>query len=54
MMNEISTKYREMRHTFCKILKGEFESIVNKAKKKYGVDDNVSFNTIKSRFSRKA
>ena len=55
MMNEISTKYSEMRHTFCKISKVEFQLMVNKTKKKYGVDDNVSFNTIKSvDFSEKA
>ena len=28
--------------------------MVNKTKEKYGVDDNVSFNTIKSRFQRKS
>ena len=54
MMNEISTKYSEMRHTCCKIPKGEFRLMVNKTKKKYGADDNVSFNTIKSRFGEKA
>ena len=54
MMNEISTKYSEMRHPFCKIPKGEFQLMVNKTKNKYGVDDNVSFNTINSRFQRKS
>ena len=49
IMNEVSTKYSEMRYTLQKILKGEFLAMVDKIKKTYGVNDDVSFSTIISR-----
>ena len=52
MVNKISKKYDDLKHTNWILPDGEFQKNGNTAKETYDIDKSVSFDTIRSQYNR--